>query len=420
MQESLKLLRWAAIASLAWGAGSLYNVYGGGETSWLRSMYQRKIALAQTLESPKLIVTGGSGAHYTINAEVLEADLGLPVINMGIDGPVGLNLILPSVLPQVEPGDTVLLIPEYLLLNHENGLGERSGAFALATGQPLTGNIPPKQLAQNVLMLGVPSLRAVVKSSIDLATLGRVTGYYDDPLTDQGDPTITKVRTGEWWQMKIKQPATPYALDRIAEFRQEVEAKGATLLLALPWVYADADDLETQKNVEATATALSEIAPLIYDPETFNIQSDSTLFADTHYHLMPEARRLRSQTLAQQLQPLLAKEWESNSFNFADVQIALTPALSQGGELRYTHISAESSESCITPLNPPLVRGETPVLPLTKGGLRGVRQPQTLVSNTCVYMAALREEARFKVLLPPEGEGFRMRAQSWTLNNSDS
>ncbi len=306
MKESRKLLSWAAIASLAWAAGTLYNVYGGGETTWLRSMYQRKVALAQTIESPKLIVTGGSGAHYTINAEVLEAELGLPVINMGIDGPVGLNLILPSILPQVERGDTVLLIPEYLLLNHENGLGERSGAFALATGQPLTGDIPPKQLVQNVLMLGVPSMRAVVKSSTDLATLGRVTGYYDDPLTPQGDPTVTKTRTGEWWQMKIKQPATPHSLDRIAEFRREVEAKGATLLLALPWVYADGNDLETQNNVQITAKALAEIAPVVYDSETFNIQSNASLFADTHYHLMPEARRLRSHTLVQQIQPLLA------------------------------------------------------------------------------------------------------------------
>ncbi len=306
MKESRTLLSWVAIAGLAWGAGAFYNVYGGGETSWLRSLYQRKMALAQTIESPKLIVTGGSGAHYTVNSEVLAAALGRPVVNMGIDGPVGLNLILPSVLPEVNQGDTVLLIPEYLLLNHENGLGERSGAFALATGQPLTGDIPPKQLAQATLMLGVPSLRAMVKSSTDVATLGRVTGYYDDPLTEQGDPTVTKTRTGKWWQLQIKNPATPHALERIAEFRDQVEAQGATLILALPWIYGDASDARTQENVQATATALSEISPLLYDPETLNIQSDSTLFAYTHYHLMPEARRLRSQLLAQELRPLLS------------------------------------------------------------------------------------------------------------------
>lgn len=301
-----KVLNWVAIAGLAWGAGAVYNVYGGGETAWLRSMYQRKVALAQEVDQPKLIITGGSGAHYTINSQVLEAELGLPVINLGIDGPVGLNLILPSVLEQVRPGDTVVLVPEYLLLDHEQGLGERSGPFALATGQPFTGNIPPQQLAQEVLLLGVPSLRAMVKSATDIATLGRVTGYYDDPLTEQGDPTVEKSRgDGEWWQMTFRQPATPYALDRIAQFREEVEAKGGTLILSLPWVYADADDPETQASVQATATALAEIAPLVYDPATFNLQTDSSLFADTHYHLNAEARIRRSYQLAEHLQPLL-------------------------------------------------------------------------------------------------------------------
>lgn len=305
MKHFSTLWSWAAIAGLAWTAGALYNVYGGGETTWLRHLYQRKIALAQAIEEPKLIVTGGSGAHYTINADVLAAELGQPVINMGLDGPVGLNLILPSILPQVNSGDTVVLIPEYLLLNHEKGLGDRSGAFALATGQPWTGNIPPQMLAQNILMFGVPSLRAIIKSSTDLVTLGRVTGYYDDPLTAQGDPTVTKVRAGKWWQLKIKNPVTPHALERIAQFHQDVEAQGATLLLALPWVYGDASDSETLENIHVTAEALADIAPVVYNPETFNIQSDGTLFADTHYHLTPEGRKLRSQVLAQQLQPLM-------------------------------------------------------------------------------------------------------------------
>ena len=306
MQTSRTLLGWIATAALAWGAGSLYTAYGGSSTTWLRSMYERKMTLAQAIASPKLIVTGGSGAHYTIDSDVLEAALDRPVINLGIDGQVGLNLILPSVLPQVRAGDTVVLIPEYLLLEQEAGLGERSGPFAIATGHPFVGHIPPQQLAQDAMLFGVPSLRALVKSSLDLATLKRVTGYYDDPLTEHGDPTLDKERIGEWWLLRIKRPAMPYPLERIAQFREDVEAQGGTLLLALPWVYADANDPETRANIQATAKALSEIAPVVYDFSTLNIQSDPDLFTDTHYHLTASGRALRSQALAQQIQPLLA------------------------------------------------------------------------------------------------------------------
>ena len=68
------------------------------------------------------------------------------------------------------------------------------------------------------------------------------------------------------------------------------------------------------------------------------------------------------------------------------------------------HISERGLKFCITPLNPPLLRREAPVLPLTlrfsacpKGfrGLEGVRQLQTLVSSTCVYTVASLEEGIF-------------------------
>ncbi|MEO1592075.1 MAG: hypothetical protein AAFU71_12385 [Cyanobacteria bacterium J06632_22] len=299
-----KLLPWIAAAGLSWAAGFVYNLHLGGETRWLKSMYQKKVAIAAAVDEPKLLITGGSGAHYTLNSDLLEEELGLPVVNLGIDGPVGLNMILPNVLEHVNPGDTVLLVPEYLLLHHEAGLGDRSGPFAIAIGRPGMGNIPPKQLAQDLLMLGTPSLRSVIKSARDLMDEGKFTGYYDDPLTANGDPTVEKVRTGEWWQMKIRRPATDHALDRITQFKSEVEAKGGTLVLALPWIYANTGE-QTLENITAMAEALDDIAPLLYDEDTLNIQTDTSLFADTHYHLNPEGRRLRSQQLAAELKPIL-------------------------------------------------------------------------------------------------------------------
>ncbi|MBE9075928.1 hypothetical protein IQ241_01215 [Romeria aff. gracilis LEGE 07310] len=303
MTKRPKFLTWLAVASLAWGAGVVYNVYLGGETYWLKAMYQRKIALAQQIDQPKLIVTGGSGAHYTINSDLLSRELGQPVINLGIDGPVGLDVILPSVLDQVQPGDTVLLIPEYLLLLDEDGLGDRSGPFSLAIGRPGLGQIPAEQLALDTLQLGIPSLRGIVKSSMDLIETGKLTGYYDDPLTQSGDPTLDKPRLGEWWPQQIREPVSAHSVRRIQQFRDQVEARGGQLVLSLPWVYAEPNP-ETVENVRKTVDALSPIAPLLYDPETLNIQASPDLFADTHYHLQAEGRRLRSQQLALQLETL--------------------------------------------------------------------------------------------------------------------
>lgn len=306
MQKSLKLASWFVAAGLMWLVGYGYNVYYGGELSWLRAMYQRKVAIAQQLEgSKRLIITGGSGAHYTVNAQLMEQALGIPVVNLGLDGPVGLDVILPSVLDVIRSGDTVLLIPEYLLLLDEDGLGDRSGQFGLAIGRPGLGQIPPQQLAQDILLLGIPTLRGMTKSTLDLIQTGQVTGYYDDPLTARGDPTVDKKRIGEWWRMNIRQSVSPHAIQRIHQFREALEGRQATLILSLPWVYANPNQ-ETLRNVEKTAAKLSEIAPLLYDPSALNIQTDASLFGDTHYHLTAEGRNQRSMELVKQLQQVQA------------------------------------------------------------------------------------------------------------------
>lgn len=301
-----KFLSWMAVAGLAWGAGAIYNLYLGGEAHWLKGLYRQKIAIAAGISEPKLIVTGGSGAHYTIDSKTISEEIGRPVVNLGLDGPLGLDVILPSILESVKPGDTVLLIPEYLILESKDGFGEKSGMFSWAIGRPSIGDVPAKQLAMNLMQLGIPSLRWTVKSARDLVEEGHFTGYYDGPLTAQGDPTETKERMGDWWPLTVGK-TTPHAVKRIAQFKQEVEDKGGTLLISIPWVYGDTADGQTVENVKATAEQFSQIAPVLVDEDSLNIQDSPALFADTHYHLKPEGREVRSHQLASQLKPLLPK-----------------------------------------------------------------------------------------------------------------
>ena len=106
------------------------------------------------------------------------------------------------------------------------------------------------------------------------------------------------------WSWSIKKPSSKHANARITQFRKEVEAKGATLVLSLPWVYANPDK-QTVANMRNIVQNLAKIAPLVYDKISYNLKTDSSLFADTHHHLVPEARKMRSRQLAQQLQPVL-------------------------------------------------------------------------------------------------------------------
>ena len=303
--ELLKIAPWFIAAGTAWTLGFIYNVYGGGELSWLKKMYEQKIAIAaQNKTTPRLLIIGGSGAHYTIDSQIISQGLGIPVINLGLDGPVGLNVILPSVIEQVKKGDIVLLIPEYLLLVSPDGLGDRSVSFGVATGRPGLGNIPPKEMAGDSWLIGVPTLRALTKSGLDLVEKGKLAGYYSDPVNADGDPTTVKKRTGKWWKLTIDDAISPHAASEITNFRNQLQAKGATLLISLPWIYGSTDK-NTLANIQKTAQRLAQIAPTIYEADTYNIKTDSSLFADTHYHLLPESRKIRAKEIVEQLQPLL-------------------------------------------------------------------------------------------------------------------
>ncbi|MDJ0670401.1 MAG: hypothetical protein PX636_05270, partial [Microcystis sp. M53598_WE2] len=90
--KSFNPFPWLASLGVAWSLGFVYNVIYGGELSWLRMMYEEKSAIAAKVEGPRrLIVTAGSGAHYTINSELMAKELGMPVVNLGLQGDIGLN-----------------------------------------------------------------------------------------------------------------------------------------------------------------------------------------------------------------------------------------------------------------------------------------------------------------------------------------
>ena len=239
----------------------------------------------------------------------MAKELGMPVVNFGLQGDIGLNVIAAMILEKARQGDVILLIPEYLMLMDEDGFNRGEGLwgsapFSVAIGKPGLGGIPLKTMIEDTWLLGIPGMRAVTKSTVDLFTKGRMTGYLSDPITDRGDPTIVKERTGKWWQMTFDTPASAHSIKLIEKLKKDLEAKGATLVVSLPWVYAK-NDGKTLANIRKSAEELSRVVPTIYDPTDLNIKTDSTIFADTHYHLLPPARIIRSEQLVSELKPIL-------------------------------------------------------------------------------------------------------------------
>jgi hypothetical protein len=72
-----------------------------------------KHRLLAAAESPKLVLVGGSNVAFGVDSAAIRERLYIPVVNMGVTINFGLGRILDDVSPFLNPGDTLLVIPEY-------------------------------------------------------------------------------------------------------------------------------------------------------------------------------------------------------------------------------------------------------------------------------------------------------------------
>jgi hypothetical protein len=63
--------------------------------------------------SPKLVFVGGSSLALGLDSELIHAKTNLPVVNMGLNGGLGLRYMLEEVKPDIGPGDMIIISPEY-------------------------------------------------------------------------------------------------------------------------------------------------------------------------------------------------------------------------------------------------------------------------------------------------------------------
>lgn len=98
------------LLSLAW-----INDYSDPESAWINYLYRQKhVAMVRRSScARRLVVVGGSGALFGIDAQLIERKLGIPCVNYATHAGLGLRYILHRARRELRPGDMVLLAPEY-------------------------------------------------------------------------------------------------------------------------------------------------------------------------------------------------------------------------------------------------------------------------------------------------------------------
>jgi hypothetical protein len=293
------LSKWIIAVALFWSVGYLLNYCAlDSDLNWTYHNYRQKMAIArQWRGEPRIFLLGGSATHYSIDAVQLENLLKLRTINFGLHAGLGLNAILASVEDEIRGGDIVLLSPEYGLLG-DDGSGWLSASFGAAIGHPGIGGVGLKQKAIETFRAGEVSFTSLGKAVVNL--LFTVKGRASKEVDSSGDAVVFL------YDLKpvpttIGSKFSKTAILRLTQLRNKVSAKGAKLLFVLPEILITKNNNTSYTATKEIVDTLNEIAPVIFENDHFNLETDPKLFSDSFYHLTPESRRIRTSLLAEKL-----------------------------------------------------------------------------------------------------------------------
>jgi len=210
------------------------------EIAWTASLYADKTRAADSIKGPRILVVGGSGTLFSFDAEVATRRLGQPVVNYGTHAGLGLGYILDRANRILRPGDTVLLAPEYELLQQDSVANEYAIQLTAFYDHAYLDRLPLMERPQYLLGYKVlPSLAMGARIALHRPPAGR-TDITLDRLGDARGNTVAlskgNIAPGA---ITAGRTVSPAMVERLRLFAKEAKARHVQVI-AIPPALIDA------------------------------------------------------------------------------------------------------------------------------------------------------------------------------------
>lgn len=260
-----------------------------------------------TLNSPKVILVGGSNWPFGVKSQMIEGALGMPVVDMGLHAGLGMNFILSEVEEDIHEGDLVIVSLEY---HHFLSKSMYNGEDVLAALLFDVNRDCLRYVSIGQWMAMIPNSCLYASKKLINITPQKLDGFedlftresfnaYGDEIAHYGLPSTT--HSGA--QPALPQDVYDKAVHRLASFAKFVKSKNAKfVLVACPY---------PEPQYQLDAPAINKIVESVEAYGlSFSIRPEACLYPDSlmfnsYFHLSEKAAEMRTAKLIDVLKPCL-------------------------------------------------------------------------------------------------------------------
>ncbi|MFK3973970.1 hypothetical protein ACI2KS_24960 [Pseudomonas sp. NPDC087358] len=285
-------------------------------TQWIEKAYAHKLALADAIKQPKLVVVAGSAAMFGIDSAMLEQAVGRPVVNLGVNAGVLSPYIQHYARQVIKPGDWVLLPVEYPMFHGRWSINYPFLDFWWEHPGFRHMDVNVAQLSQ---VLWLTPLSRVLSGYRGLPPGFVVSGLYGPQNLDQrGDQVHSEASQQQVWMRGLVEQSAVETYGAQAHgwdanwaswkaLADEVStAGGCALFVPPPMLDRPAYHHGRELRYYQALPEQARMHGLNYVGSPLQTMYPIDRFFDTNYHLNAESRHLYMQQLVEWVKPVFA------------------------------------------------------------------------------------------------------------------
>lgn len=275
-----------------------------------------KVKRLESLTEPKIVLIGNSNVAFGIDSKLLEAEMGMPVVNMGMHGGLGNAFHEEMAKLNVTPGDIYVIC--HASFNDDGSILNTELAWVTIENHFHLWNL----LSFCDIKEMVKSFPVYLKKSMTIVSSGtgnRTTDpiYARTAFNEYGDIGVERIGrfyNGGKKSMEEVPKVGDIAIKRINALNKYLISKGAILLIA-GYPIRNGNVTVDSSQYMLFQEKLSEKMECPVISNYVDYMFDYRYFYDTNYHLNSEGAKLRTIQLVSDL-----KDWMQFGSNAIDVK----------------------------------------------------------------------------------------------------